>query len=77
MTSVILCTHNPREKYLNRTLAALRTQEFPGDAWDFLVVDNGSTEPLHGRLDLSGYPHGRTVREETLGLTPAQPVTAS
>jgi len=70
--SVILCTHNPREAHLNRALAALRAQSFSPEAWDFLVVDNRSSEPLHGRIDLSWHPRARTVREETLGLTPAR-----
>jgi len=70
--SVILCTHNPREDYLRRTLDALKAQALPQGQWEFLLVDNASKEPLAGKWDLSWHPQGRHVREETLGLTPAR-----
>jgi glycosyltransferase involved in cell wall biosynthesis len=70
--SVIVCTYNPRPDYLQRTLDGLRAQTFPQDQWQLLVVDNRSDEPLAGRIDLSWHPHGRIVREENPGLTPAR-----
>lgn len=70
--TVIMCTHNPRAAYLGRCLDALAAQRLPNDQWSLLVVDNRSDEPLAGRLDLSGHPSARLVREETLGLTPAR-----
>ncbi len=70
--SVIVCTHNPREDYLRRTVAALRAQSLAAPAWELIVVDNRSDEALDGRLDLAWHPSARIVREETLGLTPAR-----
>jgi hypothetical protein len=70
--SVILCTHNPRDDYLTRTLAALRAQTISLDVWELIVVDNLSAVPVAGRVDLSWRPGARVLREETLGLTPAR-----
>jgi len=67
--SAILCTHNPRETYLRRVLAALRDQNLPADQWELLLIDNGSQSPLSGRYDLSWHPQARHVREDELGLT--------
>jgi len=36
------------------------------------VIDNQSSEPLAGRVDLTWHPAARVIREETLGLTPAR-----
>lgn len=41
--SVILCTHN-RSAMLARALAALREQSLPPDAFEIIVVDDGSTD---------------------------------
>jgi len=70
--SVILCTHNPRADFLRRTVDSLQAQTMPADRWEFLVIDNGSREPLEGRIDLSWHPRARVVREEKLGLTVAR-----
>jgi glycosyltransferase involved in cell wall biosynthesis len=70
--SVILCTHNPREPYLRRVLAALRAQTLAAAKWELLLVDNASQPPVMERFDLSWHPHARHVREEELGLTPAR-----
>jgi hypothetical protein len=70
--SAILCTHNPRENYLQRVLAGLRAQSLPLDQWEFLLIDNASQSALSGRFDLSWHPLGRHVREDELGLTPAR-----
>src|SRR5437867_3346180 len=64
--SVIVCTHNPRRDYLDRTLAALAAQTFRKDRWDLLLVDNASQEPL--RCELSWHARARQVGEATLGL---------
>lgn len=69
--SVILCTHNPRQDYLSRTLKGLAEQTLPKDDWELIVVDNGSTEPLTATL-VGSHPHARVVREDDLGLTPAR-----
>lgn len=70
--SVIICAHNPRPDYLERTLAALRAQTLPLGEWELLIVDNASAEPLADRFALDWHPAGRHIREMQLGLTPAR-----
>jgi glycosyltransferase involved in cell wall biosynthesis len=70
--SVIVCTHNPRMDYLERVLAALRTQTVPSDQWELLVIDNHSATALKDRIDLTWHPHAQCLREDELGLTPAR-----
>jgi len=70
--SVIICTHNPREDYMRRTLSALQAQTLPYERWELLLIDNASTEPLAGKWDLSWHPRVRHIREADLGLTPAR-----
>lgn len=70
--SVILCSRNPRQHYLQRVIAALREQSIPGTDWELLVVDNGSTTPLRGTLDLSWHPAARVTEEPAPGLTNAR-----
>jgi glycosyltransferase involved in cell wall biosynthesis len=70
--SVIICTHNPRRDYLDRTLNALRAQTLPKEQWELLLIDNASKEPLAGRWELSWHPHARQVLELQLGLTHAR-----
>jgi GT2 family glycosyltransferase len=72
LISVILCTHNPREDYLLRTLDALKHQTLARDQWEFLLVDNASTKPVSDQHDVSWHPFGRHVREDTIGLTHAR-----
>lgn len=67
--SVIICSHNPREDYLRRTLDGLKAQTLPLKDWELLLVDNASKEPLAKRFDLSWHPNGRHIREEKIGLT--------
>jgi len=67
--SVILCTHNPREHFLEKVLAALRSQTLHRQLWELVVVDNGSCPPLEGRIDLTWHSHARVVGEVKLGLT--------
>lgn len=70
--SAIICTHNPREDYLKKTLGALRGQTLPKNKWELILVDNASKEPLAGKWDLSWHPKTRIVREDKLGLTAAR-----
>lgn len=70
--SVILCTHNPRGDYLERTLASLRAQSLPNEGWELLVIDNASSQPLEDTLKLEWHPAARCVREDEAGLTPAR-----
>jgi glycosyltransferase involved in cell wall biosynthesis len=70
--SVITCAHNPRPDYLQQVIAALERQTLSKDRWEYLLIDNASTEPLAARIDLKWHPQARHIREETLGLTPAR-----
>jgi hypothetical protein len=70
--SVIICTHNPRQDYLRRTLEALKLQSLPKEQWELLLIDNISEEPLEESWDLSWHPNAHHIREEELGLTPAR-----
>ncbi len=70
--SVVICTHNPRAEYLRRTLAALRSQTLPFEAWELLLIDNASATALADSWDLSWQPNARHIREQTPGLTPAR-----
>lgn len=70
--TVITCSHNPREEHLTRVLNALRSQTLQQPRWEYLLVDNASDVPLNSCIDLSWHPHGRLLREERLGLTPAR-----
>jgi glycosyltransferase involved in cell wall biosynthesis len=70
--SIIICTHNPRQDYLSRTLEALRAQTLPMAEWELLVVDNASHSPVATSNGLTWHPNARHVKEEVLGLTPAR-----
>lgn len=70
--SVIICTHNPRPDYLRRVLDALKGQTLPVEQWELLLIDNVSKEKLADSWDLTWHPHGRHIREDELGLTPAR-----
>jgi glycosyltransferase involved in cell wall biosynthesis len=69
--SVIICTHNPREDYLRRVLAALQAQTLAKEQWELLLVDNASREPLAAKWDLTWQPNARHVREDKPGKTHA------
>jgi hypothetical protein len=70
--SVITCAHNSRPEYLARTLSALQKQTLTKAAWEFVVVDSFSDEPIESRIDLSWHPRARIVREQSAGLTRAR-----
>ena len=70
--SVIVCTHSPRKDHLGRTLDGLRTQTLDRSAWELVLIDNASKEPLAGWVDLSWHPNARIVEESVLGVTPAR-----
>lgn len=72
MISVIVCTRNPRPEYLRRVFRALSAQTLPMDQWELVVVDNNSDGSVAAEWDLSWHPHGRHVREDSLGLTSAR-----
>jgi glycosyltransferase involved in cell wall biosynthesis len=68
MISVILCTHNPHPGRLASTLDGLARQTLARDAWELVVIDNASREPVTVSVDFAF----RVVREERLGLTEAR-----
>lgn len=67
--SVIICSYNPREEYLRRTIESLKRQTLSTEEWEFLLIDNACQTPLSDDWQLSWHPNARHVREETIGLT--------
>lgn len=72
LITVIICTHNPRQEYLDRVLKALNNQTLLKQEWELLLIDNASQRLLASEIDLSWHPNARHIREETLGLTAAR-----
>lgn len=70
--TAVVCTHNPRDDYLRRTLSGLRRQTLDDNQWELLIVDNASDSYLSEQIDLSWHPNGRVVREDRVGLTYAR-----
>jgi glycosyltransferase involved in cell wall biosynthesis len=73
--TVALCTHNHAGR-LVRTLADLARLQSPASPWEFLVIDNASTDTTPTLLAAKDWrPAGvdaRIVREEKLGLSNAR-----
>lgn len=73
--SVILCTRNPHEGRLARTLAGLVAQTLDAADWEMLLIDNGSA-PALARASLPSpgpdVAHLRVIPEPVAGLTPAR-----
>ena len=65
--SAILCTHNPRENYLRRTVEALRAQTLPRDQWELLIVDNASNPAIETLIDIMWHQNARILVEPELG----------
>ncbi|MDI6747490.1 MAG: glycosyltransferase [Rhodocyclaceae bacterium] len=72
IVSVIICSHNPRDQYLRRVLAALAGQTLPLTQWELILVDNASAQPLAPQWGLSWHPGARHLVEPRLGLTHAR-----
>ncbi len=70
--SVILCSHNPRPDYLQRTLDGLRNQDLSLDCWELILVDSASSPNLEGSLHLTWHPHLKVIRNDKPGLTLAR-----
>jgi len=70
--TIVICSHNPRADFLNRTLRALQEQTLPLENWELLLVDNASAKPLAASWDLSWHCHGRHISEHELGLSAAR-----
>ncbi len=70
--SVVVCTHNPRRDFLERTFAGLKDQSLDQTLWELVLIDNASKIPVTGTFDLSWHLNAKCVREENLGLTRAR-----
>lgn len=70
--SVITCSHNSRPDYLSEVIDSLAQQTLSKELWEYLLIDNGSKEPLSSSADISWHANARIIREEKLGLTPAR-----
>lgn len=70
--SVAVCTHNPRQDFLARTLAALQAQSLPPDRWELLLIDNASAPPLAPAWFLDWHPAARHISEPELGIAAAR-----
>ena len=70
--SVIICTHNPVRKAMERVLVGLEKQSLPREQWELLLIDNASAQKLSSQYDLHWHSRARHVVEETLGLTAAR-----
>lgn len=70
--SVIICSHNPQEKFFCRTLAALQSQTLPMTRWELIVIDNASDHLISQQWDISWHPYARHITEPKLGLTHAR-----
>jgi glycosyltransferase involved in cell wall biosynthesis len=65
--SVILCTHNPYENYLRRTVEALRVQTLSHDQWELLIVDNASNPAIETLINITWHQNARILVESRLG----------
>ena len=71
--SVVIPTHNPHARRLQRTLAALRAQNLAVDEWECLLVDNASSPAITTEVLADGIPTNlRILREPVAGLTHAR-----
>lgn len=70
--SVITCTYNPNVGRLKRVFEALIGQTLEKAVWEYLIIDNNSSERWQERVDLSWHPSLRVVAESRQGLTPAR-----
>lgn len=70
--SVIICTHNPQIKYLERVLNALKLQTLSRSKWELILIDNASKNTLASKIDLSWHCASYHVREDKIGLTNAR-----
>ena len=72
--TVALCTHNHADR-LPRTLSDLPRMRLPKAEWEFLIVDNASSDSTPELLARHPWPDGwkvRVVREAKLGLSNAR-----
>jgi len=69
--SVIICTYNPKEEYINQAIDGIFFQDFPKEKWEFFIIDNNSSFKV---ADLAKVKTNniRVIEEKTPGLTAAR-----
>lgn len=73
MITVVLPSRNPHPGRFQRTLAGLGIQTLHREAWELVVVDNGSTPPITSNSQpLLAKLDARIIVEAKPGLTPAR-----
>ena len=70
VTSVIICTKNPRQSYLKRAIYSIQRQSLK-KSYEFIVVDNGSANPVK-RLFNKKHVNIKWVVQQSGGLTQAR-----
>lgn len=70
--SVIVCTHNPDDELITRTLDGLRRQTLAASQWELCVIDNASDPAVLDRFSAVLPSNARCIAESNLGLTPAR-----
>lgn len=69
--SVVTCTRNPRPDYFRRLIDSLSVQSLNRTEWEFLIVDNASSDPQ--QIAAEGARIGaRIIVEPRVGLTHAR-----
>jgi glycosyltransferase involved in cell wall biosynthesis len=71
MLSVVICTYNPREEYLNRAIGCILGQDCRRQEYEFFIVDNNSVHPV-AKLAIVKKNRIRVVKEPRQGLTAAR-----
>jgi glycosyltransferase involved in cell wall biosynthesis len=72
LLSVIICTYNPRFDYFSKVIEALRNQTCAIEKWEFIIIDNLSTNDTLSQIDLSWHPASKIVMEEKPGVANAR-----
>lgn len=69
LLSVVTSTRNPRPEYLRRVIDALKEQSLPKAEWEYVLVDNGSDEPVSDVAEHGWHERARLEHEARPGLT--------
>ena len=67
--SVVICTRNPQQHVIQKTLNCLGEQTLPFNEWELIIVDNDSDQPLANDLDIPPQLNAIHCSEKTRGLT--------
>lgn len=66
--SVVLCTYNPKPKYLSRVLNSLANQTLPTNRWELIIVDNNSQNNFYEEISLESFPNKKMIQVSKQGL---------